>query len=164
VKIKYLLIAAFVIVGIVAVRSFLQTDEKKVRKQFTQLAERVSKEPDESLVTTSYNIQHIAMLFADPCIFKADIIAFSGSYTPDEISGFAGRSRFYLAHLSLTFYDLNIAFLEEGVAQVMVTARVTGKTKGGDDINTTHELKTVLTETEGEWRFSQVEVVEVLQK
>jgi hypothetical protein len=33
---------------------------------------------------------NIATLFADPCAFKADIIYFTGSYTPDEIRGFAG--------------------------------------------------------------------------
>jgi hypothetical protein len=164
VKIKYLVIAAVVVLGIVAVRHFLQTDEKKVRKQFALLAEWVSKEPNESLVTASYNIQHIATLFANPCEFKADIISFTGNYTPDEISGFAGRSRFYLTSLSLKFYDLDITFLEEGMAQVTVTAKLTGQTKGGESIDAIHELKTVLTKTDGAWLFSHVEVVEVLQK
>jgi hypothetical protein len=164
VKIKYLIIAALVLFGIVAMRFLVQTDEKKVRTQFSLLAEWVSTQPDESLVTTSYNIRHIATLFADPCVFKADIISFTGSYTPDEIGGFAGRSRFYVSYLTLKFYDLDIIFVQEGVAQATVTAKLAGKTKSGEILEATHELKTVLTKTERTWRFSRVEVVEVLQK
>lgn len=163
-KSKYFIIAALVLFGIVAMRFLVQTDEKKVRTQFSLLAEWVSKEPDESLVTTSHNIQHIATLFADPCAFKADIISFTGSYTPDEIAGFAGRGRFSVSYLTLKFYDLDIIFVQEGVAQATVTAKLTGKTKSGDILEATHELKTVLTKAEGKWRFSRVEVVEVLQK
>ena len=163
-KIKYLIIAALVLFGIVAVRFLVQTDEKKIRAQFGLLAEWISKEPDESPVTTSHNIQHIATLFADPCAFKADIISFTGSYTPDEIAGFVGRSRFSMTYLTLKFYDLDIIFVQEGVAQATVTAKLTGKTRSGDILEATHELKTVLTKTEGTWRFSQVEVVEVLKK
>ncbi|OGP53338.1 MAG: hypothetical protein A2Y65_05465 [Deltaproteobacteria bacterium RBG_13_52_11] len=164
VKIKYIVIAAVVILGIVAVRHFLQTEEKKVRKQFELLSEWVSKGPGESVLTTSYKIQHIATLFVKPCVFKADIIAFTGSYTPEEIAGFAGRSRFYLADLSLKFYDLNIEFPEQAMAQVTLTAKLIGKTKSGEYIDATHELKTLLTNPEGTWLFSHVEVVEVLQK
>jgi len=164
VKIKYIVITAVAILGIMAVRHLLQNDEKKVRRQFESLSEWVSKEPEESLVTTSYKIQHITTLFADPCAFKADIISFTGNYTPDEISGFAGRSRFYFSDLSLKFYDLDITFLEQGMAQVTVTTKLIGKTKGGEYVDATHELKTVLTKTEGEWLFSHIEIVEVLQK
>ena len=164
VKIKYLVIAALVLLGIAAIPFLMQTDEKKIRTQFSLLAAWVSKQPDESLVTTSYNVQHIATLFVDPCVFKADMISLSGSYTPDEISGFAGRSRFALSYLTLKFYDLDIIFVQEGIAQTTVTAKLTGKTKSGDILEATHELKTVLTRVEGKWHFSRVEVVEVLQK
>jgi hypothetical protein len=164
VKIKHLVIAALVLFGIVAMRFLIQTDGKKIRTQFNLLAAWVSKQPDESLVTTSYNVQHIATLFADPCVFTADVISLSGSYTPDEISGLAGRSRFSVSYLALKFYDLNIIFVQEGMAQATVTAKLTGKTKSGDILEATHELKTVLIKTEGKWRFSRVEVVEVLQK
>jgi len=151
-------------VGIVAVRHFAQTDEKKVRKQFASLSEWVTKEPDESIVTTSYKIQHIPTLFADPCRFKADLISFTGSYTPEEISGFAGRSRFHFANLSLKFYDLDIAFPAKETAQVTLTATLSGETKSGEHVDATHELETVLMKAKDRWLFSYVEIVEVLQK
>ena len=163
-KIKYIVVAAIIIVGIVAVRHFAQTDEKKVRKQFALLAEWVTKEPNESIVTTSYKIQHIATLFADPCGFKADLISFTGSYTPEEISGFAGRSRFYFSNLSLKFYDFDIAFPDKETARVTLTATLRGETKSGEHVDATHELETVLTKVENEWLFSYIEIVEVLQK
>ena len=163
-KVRYLIIAALIIVGIVAVRHFAQTDEKKVRKQFESLSEWVTKEPDESIVTTSYKIQHIATLFANPCSFKADHISFTGSYTPEEISGFAGRSRFHFSNLSVKFYDLEVSFPDKKTAQVTLTATVTGETKSGEHIDATHELETVLTKAEVEWLFSYFEIVEVLQK
>lgn len=163
-KVRYIVIAAIIIVGIVAVRHFAQTDEKKVRKQFALLSEWVTKEANESIVTTSYKIQHIATLFADPCRLKADLISFTGSYTPEEISGFAGRSRFHFSNLSLKFYDLNLSFPDKETAQVTLTATVTGETKSGEHVAATHELETVLTKTEDEWLFSYIELIEVLQK
>jgi hypothetical protein len=164
VKVRYIVIAAIIIVGIVAVRHFARTEEKKVQKQFALLSEWATKEADESIITTSYKIQHITTLFADPCSVKADLISFTGSYTPEEISGFAGRSRFHFSHLSLKFYDLDIAFLDKGTARVTLTATVTGESKSGEHVDATHELKTVLTKAEDEWLFSYFEIVEVLQK
>ena len=163
-KVRYIIIAAIIIVGIVAVRHFAQTDEKKVRKQFTLLSEWVTKESNESIVTTSYKVKHIATLFADPCSFKADLISFTGSYTPEEISGFAGRSRFHFSNLSLKFYDLDVSFPDKETAQVTLTATLTGETKRGEHADATHELEMVLTKAEDEWLFSYVEMIEVLQK
>lgn len=164
VKMRYFVIAAMIVVGIVAVRHFVQTEEKKVRKQFALLSEWVSKEPEESIFTTSSKIQNIASIFADPCGFKVDIISFTGSYTPEEISGFVGRGRFRFINLSLKFYDLDIEFLEHGTAQVLLTATLTGQTKSGEHVDATHELETVLTKPENTWLFSTFEVIEVLQK
>jgi len=108
------------------------------------LSEWVSKKANESIFTTSYKIQHIATLFADPCRFKADLISFTGSYTPEEISGLAGRGRFHFASFSLTLYDLDIEFPDRGTAEVTLTATLIGETKNGEYVNATHELETIL--------------------
>lgn len=165
VKIKYIIIAILIVIGvIVAVHHFSQSAEKEVRKQFDRLSEWVSKDPGESVFTTSNKMQNIATLFADPCRFKADIISFTGSYTPEEVSRFVARSRFYFSELSLKFYDLEIDFPEEGIANVTLTAKLTGKIKGGESVDATHEIESVLTDIEDQWLFSEFEVIEVLKK
>ena len=165
VKFKYILVAALVvIIGIVVVRDLSQSDERRVRTQFDRLSEWVSKESGESVFTTSHKMKSIATLFADPCEFKADVISFTGSYTPEEVSRFTAQGRFYFSELSLKFYDLKIDFIEEGRANVTLTATLKGRTKGGEDVDATHEVVSLLTKVDDQWLFSQFEVIEVLKK
>jgi hypothetical protein len=84
--------------------------------------------------------------------------------TRDDISGYAAQGRLHFSQLTLKFYDFQIAFPEESIADVQLTARVTGKTKAGEAVNEAHELKCLLKKAEKKWLFSQVEVVEVLKK
>ena len=95
---------------------------------------------------------------------KSPSYSFSGSYTPEEISGYAARGRLFCSQLYLKFYDLVIAFPEMGIAKVTLTAKLTGKSNVGEYIDETHELEFVLKKIEKRWLFSKFEVVEVLKK
>jgi hypothetical protein len=64
----------------------------------------------------------------------------------------------------LKFYDSDIAFPEKGVAKVTLTARLTGKSTAGEQMDETRELECLLRKIEKKWLFSQIEVVEVLKK
>lgn len=164
-KIKYIIIAILIVIsGILITRYFSESEEKKVKKQFHLLSEWVSKDPDEAIFTMSHKIKHIATLFAEDCGLKADIISLAGSYTPEEISKYAARARSQFINLSLQFYDLDIDFPQDGTAKVILTARLTGKTKIGEYVDETHELESVLTKIDDKWLFSDFAVVEVLKK
>ncbi len=156
--------ALIVLAGIWVFLYLFPSEEKKVKKQFRLLAGWVSKEPGESPITMVYKIKNIGTLFDETCEFNIPAYSFSGTYTPQEISSYAGSGRLSLSQLDLKFYDLDITFPEEGVAKVSLTARVTGKSNSGEYVDEAHELESLLKKVEKKWLFSKIEVVEVLKK
>jgi hypothetical protein len=165
VRFKNIIVGALVVViGIGVTIYFFPSEEKKIKKQFRLLAEWVSKDPGENTFTMAYKVRNIGTLFDGTCEFKIPVYSFSGSYTPEEISGYAARGRLFCSQLYLKFYDLVIVFPEKGVAKVTLTAKLTGKSNVGEYIDETHELEFVLKKIEKRWLFSKLEVVEVLKK
>jgi hypothetical protein len=165
VKIRYLLIGVLmVIVGIVIAITLFPSEEKRVKKQFHLLSEWVSKSPEENAFTMLQKMKNIGSLFDAHCELKVPDQSLSGTYTREEISTYAGSARSHVSKLDLKFYDFDIAFPEKGVAKVTLTARLTGRSTAGEQMDDTRELECVLKKIENKWLFSQIEVVEVLKK
>jgi hypothetical protein len=165
VKMKWVVLAVLAVVTSIANSAcFLQTEEKKVKKQFRHLSEWASKERGETPITMAQRAQKIGTLFLDPCEFKTHIEPFSEALTPDEISSYAMRGRSLFTVLDLVFYDMKIDLSEERVAKVTVTVKATGRLKDGENIKEIHELECLLKKNEGGWLFSRFEVVEVLKR
>jgi hypothetical protein len=165
VRFKNIIIGAMiVVVGVWVAVYFFPSEEKKIKKQFRLLAEWVSKDPGETILTTAYKIRNIGTLFDKTCEFEIPAYSFSGNYTLNEISEYAAQGRLLSSKLSLKFYDLAITFPEKGIAKVTLTARLTGRLTVGDTIDESHELESLLKKTEKKWLFSRFEVVEVLKK
>jgi hypothetical protein len=152
------------VIGIGVVLYLFPSEEKKIKKQFRLLAEWVSKEAGENPITMAYKIKKIETLFDGMCEFGISLYSFSGSYTPEEITGYAARGRLSFSQLHVKFYDLKIAFPERGIAKATLTAKVTGKSNGGEHIDEAHELESLLKKVGKGWFFSKFETVEVLKK
>ena len=165
VKIKYLFIAALIaILGIVIAITVFPSEEKRVKKQFRLLSVWVSKSPEENAFVMLQKIRDIGSLFDEHCELKTDYPSLSGSYTREEISTYAGSTRSNVSRLDLKFYDLQIAFPEKEVAKVTLTARLTGRSTAGEQMDEIRELECRLKKIENKWLFSAIEVVEVLKK
>lgn len=161
------ILGSAVVVGILAVLYFSPSEEKKVRKQFDLLSQYVAKEPGEDPFSMANRIQHISRLFAENCEFKIEgdpFYSFSGNDSRQEVAGYALRSRSYFSDLVLKFHDLKIRFPEKELAHVRLTARLTGKSTSGENIEEVRELQCVLSKIEKRWLFSSFEVVEVLKR
>ncbi|MBM4338819.1 MAG: hypothetical protein FJ110_04685 [Deltaproteobacteria bacterium] len=164
-KIKYVLVSmALIAIGIGIFFMFLESEEKKVKKQFHLLSEGVSKETGENIFTLDQKLKKIGSLFNDTCDMAIPAHSISGQMTREEITGYAARGRLYVSELHLTFHDVMITFPQEGEARARVTARLTGKTTAGEGINEAHEIDCLLKKIEKKWLFSSIEVVEVLKK
>ena len=164
-KIKYLVVGVLiVIIGIVVVITLIPSEEKRVKRQFDLLSEWVSKSPEENAFTMLQKIKNIGTLFDEQCEMKAPDQSLSGSYTRQEISTYAGSARSHVSQLDLKFYDLRIIFPEKEVARVNLTARLTGRSTAGEQLDETRELECVLKKIDKKWLFSQIEVIEVLKK
>ena len=165
VKIRYIIPAVLiVIIGIVVVFYLLPSEEKKVKKQFHLLGEGVLKSPEENAFTMLQKMKNIGALFDEHCDLKAPSQSLSGSYTRQEISTYAGSARSSFSQLDLKFYDFHIIFPEKEVAKVTLTARLTGRSTAGEQVDETRELECILKKIEKKWLFSSIEVVEVLKK
>ncbi len=165
VKIRYILLAVLIVtVGIVVVFYFLPSEEKKVRKQCHLLSEGVLKSPEENAFTMLQKMKNIGALFDEHCELKAPSQSLSGSYTRQEISTYAGSARSFFSQLDLKFYDFLIVLPEKEVAKVTLTARLTGRSTAGEQVDETRELECILKKIEKKWLFSSIEVVEVLKK
>ena len=165
VRIKYIVIAGLIaILGIVAVLYIFPSEQKRVKKQFDRLSEWASKEPDEKPLTMVQKVRSIGTLFVEQCELRAPVHSLEGSYTPEEISSYAAQARLQFSKISLRFYDLDIDFPEEGVARAMVAARLRGRWATGGYTDETRELECVLKKVGNKWLFSNVQVLEVLQR
>ena len=165
VKIKYLIIAIIAVgIGVLAAFTLFQSEERRVKKQFSLLSEWASKDPGENVLTMAHKTQRMGTLFAEKFELKTEIDSMSGSYTPEEISSLAARGRLMFSNLSLKFYDFDTSFPEKGIAKVILTARLKGKSTSGEYVDETHELECILKKTEKRWLFSYVEMVQVLKK
>jgi hypothetical protein len=165
VKMRYLIAALLiVIVGISAAFLFFPSEEKKVKKRFVLLSEDVSKDSGENTFIMANKIKGISDLFAESCDFAASDYSLSGNYTREEISGIALRGRAHFSTLSLKFYDLKVSFPEKELAQVNLTARLTGRSVYGEQVDETRELICLLKKGQKKWLFSRFEVIEALRK
>jgi hypothetical protein len=168
VKLKHAIVAGFVVlIGILVAYYLLPSEEKKVRRQFELLSQYVSKEPGEDLFSMANRVKNIGRLFADPSEFKIEgdpFYSFSGSYSREELSAYALRGRSYFSKLSLKFHDLKVEFSERETAKVNLTARLTGKSIAGENVDEPREMLCVLKKIEKRWLFSSFEVVEVLKR
>jgi hypothetical protein len=153
-----------VIIGVVLAVAVFPSEEKRVRKRVRLLSEWVSRPPEENPVTMLQKMKDISTLFLEPSELKAPDDSLSGSYTRQEISAYAGSARSHFFELDFKFYDLHVAFPEKVIAEVKLTARLTGKLKTGEEVDEIRELECLLKKVDKKWFFSQIEVIEVLKK
>jgi len=165
VRFKYILVAVLIIAaGVVAGSYLFQSEEKRIKKQFSLLSEWASKDSNETPFGMARKLQRIGTLFAERCEIKTHLESLSGSYTPEEISGYAARGRTLFSGLHLRFSDLKIEFPEVEAASVSLAARLTGRLTNGEYVDESHELESTLKKTGKKWLFTSFVMVEVLKK
>jgi hypothetical protein len=161
---KYLISAIIALIVIIAVVYLFPTETRRVKRQFSSLANSVAKAPDENNLIMVTKLSKIKMALAETCQFHDPVHDFSGAYARDEILQRAAGARSHFSKLDLKFSDLQVIFPQPGTATVTTTATVTGTTTEGDAFNEVHELECTLQKIEGSWLLTAVEVVEVLKK
>ena len=165
VKIKYIVVSGLVLAAVVmAFVIFSQSEEAKVKKQFSVLGEIIEKTQKETPIVAAAKANRIKQLFAEACTVHAPAYSFSKDISSQDLPSLVLTTRSRYSEMSLEFYDFVIKFPEEGTAQVDLTARIVGKLTTGISVDEVHELKCKLQKTEGIWLLKEIEVVEVLEK
>ncbi len=160
------IIIAVIVLAAVAILYFLlhKSEEDKVKLQLELLGKHVSMETGEKPVTAVTKAKNTRDLFAE--ISRLEIPAYSldGSFTHGDISSLLISSRSYFSRFTLEFKDINVEITEEDKAEAEVTVRLSGKLTSGERTDETHELECKFKKIEGEWLFSGITAVAVLQK
>ncbi len=111
VKAKHILgVAVIIMAGILIGIHLSESEEKKVKKQFTLLSELNSKDPNENIITTAQKMKKIGALFDKQCELKTHLDYLSGTFTPEEIMTHWVQGRALFSTLSVHFSDLKTEF------------------------------------------------------
>ncbi len=165
VKAKHLIVAGVVLIaGIIAVFTFFQSEEAKVKKQFEFIAEKIEKEPNENSIIAAAKANRITELIIEPFKIIAPAYSLSRDISSGELSTFVLLKRSQYAEIFFEFYDFSIEFPEKDTARVNLTASMEGKLNPGEFVQDFHEMRCKLQKMEDTWRLKEIEIVEVLRK
>jgi len=137
----------------------------QVRKTFHRLAGIIAKESGESPLLTAAKAERLGRLFAPECSLELPEEELTGTFAPEQLSALMVRSRAQFRSVALAFPDLVVSFPEDNLAAAAATARIQIIAQDGRVVlDETRELECELVRTEGDWRFRQIRVIQVLQR
>ncbi len=153
------------IIGFFVVYYVFYNEEAKVKRRFNELAERISKEPDETKLIAAATINKITRMIQETIQVDIPSRSISKTFTRKDLAAPIYNARSHYSNMALRFVDFGIDLSQEGTAAVHVTGNLKGKLLSGESIDETHELYCLLKKDKNdEWLFSSIEIVEVLEK
>jgi len=162
VKMLVLIISIAILAGYLAIR-FWPGDERAIRKQLALIEEAGSKGAAEQPIEALFKAKQIADLFADPCLLTVEAVRYAGSYPRKQIQDRIVMVRAFYAQASVSLYDITINIAETDTAVVRGTIRLRGEVKD-EAIADVHELRAEMKKIDGNWLFTSVTIVEVLER
>jgi hypothetical protein len=164
-KVKYITIfGAVLIAGVSAFIIFSQSEAARVKKPFKFLEEKMKKTPEETQLISAAKANRIKELFTETSTIHAPAYSFSRQISSQDLYALVLNLRSQYSKVSLKFYDFVIDFPEKDLADVNLTATMTGKLTTGEYFDEIHELKCILKKIEDIWLLKEIELVEVLEK
>lgn len=163
--------AKYVIIGLIAAACavfvylrYFQGDEAMIRKQFDTLAESAGKSEGDSQIAVMQRVNTIKSLFADTFELNTPFRSELKTYGKQDLNTFALAVFSKYAQMSVEFHDLTISVHENGSADAILTAKLSGRTPRGEQAADFHELECQLEKTDDGWLFTGIEFVDVLEK
>ena len=150
------------VAGVCAVR-FWPSDERAIRKQLALIETAGSKAAAEKPVEGLLKTRRVAELFSDPCRLTVTSAGHVGDYSRKQIQDRIALVRAAYEQASVSLYDVAIDISGEKTAVVRGTIRLRGKS-AGETVADVHELRAEMGKTDGNWLFTAVEIVQVLER
>lgn len=166
VNVRVLAVSAVVVIAALVIVLWLTGDspEKQVRRQLAQLEELVGKATSEAPLAAAARARKIGSLFAETCEIATDVDFLTGTVSPTDVAQKAMYGRGQFAKLSLRFHDLQIEFPSDDTAAVTLSATLQGTLTAGERVHDAQELECSLRNTDGDWRFTSLKIVEILRR
>lgn len=164
--IKYAVIVLILIIVTVFVFQFSgkTTPEKQIRERLKNFLAKASKSSGDKLSTGLFKSKSLESFFASRCKFQIGVSAFSGTYTPEQISSNSMRSRSMFRYVKFSAHDVEILLKSPETATVNFTGAVNGVTKRGKSVDDYKELTCKLRLVEEKWLIYSVSIREIIKK
>ena len=162
VKTVVLALVLAVLAGVLVIR-FWPSDERAIRKQLTLIEETGSKAAAEQPLESLLRAKQLAGLFHDPCELIVETVKYQGEYSRKEIMDRINLVRNTYRTVRVALHDVVIEIGKEGTAVVRCTIRLSGEGKG-QPVADVQELRAELRKIEGDWLFTSLTLVEVLER
>ena len=135
---------------------FYQTEEDKIFAQFDELSRITSKTEDTSTIADALVLDDFRKLFAPAVLLDTGSqLRFSGQYTDQELVQLYGRIRLQAKQLSLRFDNIEIVSVDEAEATVRTEVQAEGMSKRGEKYADSFRVEVHLRKSEGDWLFHQ---------
>jgi hypothetical protein len=158
-----LIISIAVLAVYLAIR-FWPSDERAIRRQLALIEEAGSKAAAEKPIEALFKARQIAELFSDPCLLTVESVQHAGSYARKQIQDRVVMVRAAYLQAKVSLYDVAIDITAEKTAVVRATVRLRGLRAGEAAVADVHELRAEMRPIDGEWLFTSVEIVQVLER
>jgi len=140
------------------------TREEQIRARLDQLCKEIQKQENEPALDSMTKAARIGKLFQDPCQIYFTTPLLDGRLTRREIIQHISVARNRFSRLNLSFYDITFNFPDDRLASLSMTMRVQGYFQGDDEpFSDVRELLMDMEQTDGTWRISRVEEIQVLE-
>jgi hypothetical protein len=165
VKTKQMLMAAgLLLAGLIVFLLFYQSDTAAVKKRFAFLADQFSKETSENSLLGAAKAKHIGLMFADTCRVSLPGYDVDRTFERADVQPYVMMARSRYREIAVEFYDFDIVFPQDGLAEVDVTALVRATTTAGEAVQEIHEMVFTLERGEEDWLFTNIESLTVLER
>lgn len=159
-KMLFLLLA--LLAGAAVVFFLLPSDEKKIRRNLSLLAEYSSSTSGEAAIEELKQAALAVKLCSDPCRVQTESHAISHDFNKKELRDNLIMMKKMLPDTVFSFHDTVVELFENGRAEIITTLSLARKIDD-DRFTDSYELDIVATKTEGDWYFSAFTVVEVME-
>jgi hypothetical protein len=143
---------------------FSVDEEDRIRQRFDLLAETAEKQKGEPALTSAAKAKRTQELFTDPFAVSVPSRDLEREIPLRDLPARVVGLRSAYTTLELDFTDMAVMLTSDTTAEVSTTAVLTGRIKSGERTRDIQELTCHLEKTEETWRFTAVEIVEVLKQ
>lgn len=162
---RNLAMAAVAVIGI-GIGFFLvfQSDEAKIKQQFSVMADKIEKQADESDLMAAASAHGIENLFGPSVRIEIPSYSVDQTFSKPDISAHALYFRGMYQEMTISFHDFQIQFPCENTAEVGLTAVFQAVTANGEPVKEIHEAACTLENINDAWLFTGIRGVDVLEK
>lgn len=156
--------AGLTVAAVVAFFLFFQSDEAKIKKKFSTLAKKIHKQADEGDLAAAAAAHAIENMFGPSIRIEIPSYSVDQTFPNTEISPHVLYARARYTEMDMDFHDFQFEFPEEGKAVVNLTVVFKATTASGDPVDEIHEVECALEKIDGNWLFTGIKGVDVLER